>query len=339
MSLSLAIKYRPQTFEDVVGQSMAVKILQKQIETKTFKNVYLFTGPSGTGKTSIAKIMANQINNNQGLPIEIDAASNSGVDNVRQIIEDANVKSLDSYYKVYIIDECHSLSNTAWQAFLKCLEEPPIRTIFIFCTTDAQKIPNTILSRVHRFDFQKLSYEQIVSRLDYISTKELFIADNKDGIEYIAKLAEGGMRDAITMLDKVASYSLLITLENVVKVLGVINYETIFELTNGIIDRKELEVLNIINKQYEQGVDLKIFINQYLLFILDTIKYSLSKSFDCIKIPKLYENELINILNIEGYKDFYNLLLDKLISLKEIIKWETNIKSYIDMNFLIFCRS
>ena len=133
MAESLAVKYRPKTFSEICGQSSIVKIITRQIEMNEFKNACLFAGASGCGKTTIARIVANMINNGQGEPIEIDAASNNGVENVRQIIHDAQERSIDSKYKIYIIDECHSLTNQAWQAFLKCIEEPPTYTIFIFC--------------------------------------------------------------------------------------------------------------------------------------------------------------------------------------------------------------
>lgn len=169
---SLAVKYRPKTFDDVVEQSSIKVILEQQLSTGTFKHAYLFCGGAGTGKTTCARIFANEINKNSGNPIEIDAASNNGVDDVREIIQQAKTKSLDSEYKVFIIDECHSLSNTAWQAMLKLIEEPPAKSIFIFCTTDPQKIPKTILSRVQRYDFNRISQEGIVKRLKHIIDKE-----------------------------------------------------------------------------------------------------------------------------------------------------------------------
>ena len=150
---ALAVKYRPKTFEDVVSQNAIIRILRKQIELKQFKNCYLFCGASGCGKTTVARIFANAINQGNGNPIEIDAASNNGVDNVRQLIKTASERSLDSEYKIIIIDECHALTTQAWQAFLKCIEEPPMYTIFIFCTTDPQKIPTTIINRTMRFNF------------------------------------------------------------------------------------------------------------------------------------------------------------------------------------------
>ena len=171
-SQSLATKYRPTDFSSLTEQSAIKDILENQIKTKTFQHGYLFTGPSGTGKTTSARIFASMINEGKGSPIEVDAASNSGVDNIRQIIEDAKRKPLDAEYKIFIVDECHSLSNGAWQALLKTLEEPPKFTIFIFCTTDPQKVPATILSRVQRYNFQKISKDGIVKRLEYICEME-----------------------------------------------------------------------------------------------------------------------------------------------------------------------
>ena len=171
-SKTLAVKYRPKTFDDVTEQGSIKIILQQQLSSGEIKNAYLFCGPAGCGKTTCARIFANEINNGLGNPIEMDAASNSGVDDVRNIIQQAQTKSLDSEYKVFIIDECHSISNTGWQAFLKLIEEPPAKSIFIFCTTDPQKIPRTILSRVQRYDFTKISQKGIVDRLRYILENE-----------------------------------------------------------------------------------------------------------------------------------------------------------------------
>ena len=169
---SLAVKYRPRTFDSVCSQSSIVKILQRQLDTGEISNTLLFCGSSGCGKTTCARIFANEINKGVGNPIEIDAASNNGVDNVKQIIREANERSIDSEYKVYIIDECHSLTNQAWQAFLKCIEEPPKYTIFIFCTTDPQKIPETIKNRVQKFTFNRISVDKIKERLTFICRSE-----------------------------------------------------------------------------------------------------------------------------------------------------------------------
>lgn len=171
-SKALAIKYRPITFNEVVEQDSIKIILQQQIKENSFKSAYLFVGGAGTGKTTCARIFAHDINHGEGNPIELDAASNNGVEDVREIIQQAKTKSLDSEYKIFIIDECHALSNSAWQAMLKIIEEPPAKSIFIFCTTDPQKIPKTILSRVQRYDFQRISQDGIVNRLKYILDEE-----------------------------------------------------------------------------------------------------------------------------------------------------------------------
>jgi len=169
---TLAIKYRPRVWGDVVEQGSTKIILQQQLESGEVKNAYLFCGPAGCGKTTCARIFANDINKGEGNPIELDAASNNGVDDVREIINQAKTKSLNSEYKIFIIDECHALSNSAWQAMLKIIEEPPAKSIFIFATTDPQKIPKTILSRVQRYDFQRISQKGIVDRLKYILDEE-----------------------------------------------------------------------------------------------------------------------------------------------------------------------
>ena len=243
---SLAVKYRPKTFDDVVEQSSIKVILEQQLSTGTFKHAYLFCGGAGTGKTTCARIFANEINRNSGNPIEIDAASNNGVDDVREIIQQAKTKSLDSEYKVFIIDECHSLSNTAWQAMLKLIEEPPAKSIFIFCTTDPQKIPKTILSRVQRYDFQRISHDGVFSRLDRIYFDEYNRQADADALEYISKIADGGMRDAITLMDKCLSYSNELTLDNVVKALGVTDYDTMFKLNDSFFDDDKAKMIEII---------------------------------------------------------------------------------------------
>lgn len=174
---ALAIKYRPKTWNDVTEQNSTKIILQQQLEAGEVKNAYLFCGPAGCGKTTCARIFANDINKGEGNPIELDAASNNGVDDVRNIIQQAKTKSLDSEYKIFIIDECHALSNSAWQAMLKIIEEPPAKSIFIFCTTNPERIPKTILSRVQRYDFNRISTDGIINRLQYILEQENYVLD------------------------------------------------------------------------------------------------------------------------------------------------------------------
>ena len=209
---ALATKYRPRTFKDVVCQDNIKKVLTNQLETGEVKQAYLFAGSAGTGKTTSARIFANEVNGGKGKPIEIDGASNNGVDNIRNIIDDCRMKSLDSKYKVYIIDEVHMLSIGAFNALLKVLEEPPKGVIFILCTTDPHKIPATILSRVQRFQFKRIPQNEVVKRLQYVLQQEGKITYDMEALQYIAKLADGGMRDALMKLDTVLGYTSKITM-------------------------------------------------------------------------------------------------------------------------------
>ena len=339
---SLAVKYRPKTFEDVTEQDEVKIILKQQLESSTIKNAYLFVGGAGTGKTTCARIFANEINQGKGNPIEMDAASNSGVDDVRNIIQQAKSKSLDSEYKVFIIDECHAISNTGWQAFLKLIEEPPAKSIFIFCTTDPQKIPKTILSRVQRYDFKRISQQGIVNRLLHIlneeyNSKHEYQVKVVDAVSYIAKIAEGGMRDAITMMDKCLSFSNDLTLENVVKALGTTDYETMFKLTDSMIDADPQKMIDIIESIHASGKDLKQFIHLYTNFLLDIQKYAIGCDFSQLQIPQLkeYEQWLEDCGDSEF--DYCQKLLQEMIGLNSDIKYSMYPKADIEAKLLILC--
>lgn len=337
MAEALSVKYRPRTFADCVGQPSIIKILTRQIEANEFKNAVLFSGASGCGKTTCARIVANMINNGQGEPIEIDAASNNGVENVRQIIHDAQERSIDSKYKVYIIDECHSLTNQAWQAFLKCIEEPPKYTIFIFCTTDPQKIPETIKNRVQRFTFNRISTEQIKDRLAYICRMEGF-TNHEESVDYLSRMAEGGMRSAITFLDKCSSYSTDLSINNVLAALGNYSYDTFFSLINNMIDGNEDEVLKIISDFYDEGNDLKLFVDQFLNFCVDVTKYSLFKSPEVTRIPTSMEPQLQGSTNFDNASKYYTYVIDKLLVLKNMLKSDNSPRSTIEILFLQITR-
>lgn len=339
---SLAVKYRPKTFDDMTEQSAIKDILMNQLETKTFQHGYLFTGPAGTGKTTSARIFANMINNGKGNPIEVDAASNSGVDNIRQIIEDAKRKPLDAEYKIFIVDECHSLSNGAWQALLKTLEEPPKFTIFIFCTTDPQKIPNTILSRVQRYNFQKISNKGIVERLSSILIMESEEANecgcdgaydwNTEAIEYIAKVSNGGMRDAITLMDKCLSLSSDLTLENVLQTIGGEDYSTFILFLTALQNKEKGTSITTIENVYNVGKDVKQFMKDFAKFILEVEKYALYKNFDYISLPNTLENELEQLIDDTVF-DVMNFI----VSLNNQIKWDTDPKTLIELSIFIYC--
>lgn len=339
---SLAVTYRPKTFEDMTEQSAIKDILCNQIKTKTFKHGYLFTGPAGTGKTTSARIFANMINDEKGNPIEVDAASNSGVDNIRQIIDDAKRKPLDAEYKIFIVDECHSLSNGAWQALLKTLEEPPKFTIFIFCTTEPQKVPNTILSRVQRYNFQKISNKGIADRLSAILIMESEEANecgcdgaydwNIEAIEYIAKVSNGGMRDAITLLDKCLSLSPDLTLENVLKTIGAEDYTTFITFLSALEGKVKVSAIRIIETVYNAGKDVKQFLRDFAKFVLEVEKYALYKNFDYISLPNTLENELEQLVG-----DTLFSVMDFVVSLNSQIKWDSDSKTLIELSILIYC--
>ena len=654
---ALAIKYRPKTFDDVVEQSEIKTILQEQLSTDTHKNCYLFTGGAGTGKTTCARIFANELNNGEGNPIEIDAASNNGVESVREIIDGAKFKAIDSRFKIYILDECvtgdteiltdrgfvridtvtmqdkvaqytdegfvefvfpnelvhrrykgdmyrvsfrngksprsvlmsphhvqpvrmkqskkiveryikdcvfaqsneiitaglgvednandlltyqdklfialqadgycgkkglwelhlsiptkiarakyllgmcgveykeynagdttsirfyatfpdskkfkdyfsiimggnkakafiselllwdgstksgypgyysctdkdnvdfvaavlaqagyagnqgvalskndphndihqinwfykdtrpsthckktieqfegdiycvkvpsqkiilrangftfisgncHMLSTGAWNAMLKIIEEPPAQTIFIFCTTDPQKIPATILSRVQRYDFRRITFDSVVDRLKYICEQEakelcdikgneflpgdvMPISYDPNALAYIAKIADGGMRDAITLLDKCVSYSTEVTIENVTTALGTVDYDTFIDLTNAILDCKADKAVLLIEDAYRRGLDLKQFMKQYQLFLLDLAKYCLLGDFKFLQMPDTYADQLKTLADFK----FIKYLLGETIKLNNTLKWDTNPKALIEASLIMLCQ-
>ena len=334
--MNLAVKYRPQHFEDVVCQDNVKKVLSNQLQTGEIKQAYLFCGSSGTGKTTSARIFASDVNGGKGKPIEIDGASNNGVDNIRSIIDDCRMKSLDSKYKVYIIDEVHMLSIGAFNALLKVLEEPPKGVIFILCTTDPHKIPATILSRLQRFDFKRIPQFDIVQRLKYILDKEGKITYDIEALEYIAKLADGGMRDAIMKLDTVLGYTTNITLQAVLDCLGITNYEHLVAIVQGIINKQPDEPIQIIDKIYRDGKDLKLFVKDLNKFVLDLCKLSITRNKELTMIPTDIMRKCIHIAtNTPKYQlvdilDAINNLLDK-------IKYEQNPKNLIESELIILC--
>lgn len=360
--ISLAVKYRPNRFEDVVSQDSIKEILMNQIETGEFKNAYLFCGGAGTGKTTTARIVASEMNQGKGTPIEIDGASNNGVDNIREIIDKCKSKSLDCKYKVFIIDEVHMLSIGAFNALLKTLEEPPQGAIFILCTTDPQKIPNTILSRVQRFDFKRIPANKIVDRLVYIIDQEnseivsahsgsqdaahdwewakhegIPVIDyDVDALQYIAKLADGGMRDSITMLDKVLGYTLDVTMENVVEALGETDYKLYFDLLFAIWEGKPVDALNITTQAHYNGKDLKLFMRGFTNMILDVIKYSLTNDLGLTSFPVSCTDDLLSCAEISD--EMLLNLLDQLNRVTTQIKWESNPRPIIEAELILLCR-
>lgn len=343
MEKSLAVKYRPHCWNDVLGQDAVKIILRQQLESGTTHQAMLFCGPSGDGKTTCARIFANMLNRGKGLPIEIDAASHNGVDDVRDIGKMATSQALDATYKVFIIDECHMITPQGWASFLKLIEEPPARAVFIFCTTDPQKIPATILSRVQRFQFQKVSTDNIVDRLHFICVSEEVAPIPNNGyteaIQYIAKLADGGVRLAIQYLEKCLAYSDELTVENVVKALNVTNYDDYIGITNLMSDPSDVaSLVTRLDEIYASGVDFKQFLKQYVSFILDVNKTivldDLDEAFKYINLPRTKEIE--RWLSAQDNLDFYNQLLRHLVKLDADVKYSQNPKVDIEAGLLLF---
>ena len=317
--ITLAVKYRPNSWEDMSGQDSIKVILDEQLRNGTFKNGYLFSGASGCGKTTSARIFANKINEGKGSPIEIDAASNSGVDNIRIINEQARKKPIDSAYKIFIVDECHVISLVGWQAMLKTLEDCPKSAVFILCTTNPEKIPNTVLNRVQRYDFSKISNDKILERLKYICKQETIVAD-EGALQLITKMANGGMRDAITMLDKVSSLNSKITIESVVSALGTVDYDVYFDLLESMLNNEPDNSLKVLEYIHSQGKDLKQFIKQFQYFVVDVSKYNLFKNFSYTQIPETDKNKE----RMQFLKGDTVSILNFIISVNEVIKWENN---------------
>lgn len=343
MYKSLATKYRPKEFSEVVEQGVTVRILQRVLEKGAPKNAYLFAGASGSGKTTLARIFANKLNNGCGTPIEIDAASNNGVENVRAIIESADQRSLDSIYKVFIIDEAHSITTQGWQAFLKCLEEPPMYTIFMFCTTEPHKIPATILNRLQRYNIAKISNEGIRTRLEYICQQEGF-TNYSETCDLISKICQGCMRDAITMLDQCSDFSEDLCLENSKQILGNVSAEVMMKLTNFLLDGNEEKMFAVIESLFQEGVDLKQFMSNYLEFVLDLCKYIIFQTIGVTNIPEYLEtvqDQYTNLRYTVGFENslvWFNKLADKVLDIKNAIKYDTSYKTTIEAYLIRICR-
>lgn len=345
MYQALYRKYRPQNFNEVVGQKIIVKTLINAIKTNKISHAYLFAGPRGTGKTSIAKIFAKTINCknlNNVTPcencdsclsfnskkdidmIEIDAASNNGVDEIRNLKNSVNFVPNNSKYKVYIIDEVHMLSTSAFNALLKTLEEPPEFVIFILATTELYKVPETIISRCQNFEFRRISISDMSSRLLQICEKENILIDN-DAINEISKISNGGMRDAIGLLDQLSAYTTKkITIDDINDVCGFISNEHLFEMMSLIIDNNLDEVLTKINKYNDEGKDLTI--------ILKKIAEQLKNVLIYINASEYFDDKNL----IEKYEYFANKIAEKKINkmINEITESLKNMKYENDKLFL-----
>lgn len=334
-------KYRPSNFNDVVGQEVVVETLKNALKTNKISHAYMFSGPRGTGKTTIAKILAKAINcenSNDGLScdkcekclsiinnestdiIEIDAASNNGVDEIREIRNKINLVPSELKYKVYIIDEVHMLSIGAFNALLKTLEEPPAHVIFILATTDPHKVPVTIISRCQCFEFKRINDRLIVERLENICYKEN-ISIQTNVLEKIAKISEGGMRDSLGILDKVSSYSTeLITLDIFNDINGLVDDDLRSEFLSSVFNKDFSKILEITDMIYNSG-------KNFIIFVQDLIEDLRNYMVDYY----INGNE---IYSIEFVLSFIKSLNELLINLKNVnnlkVMFEASILSFVD---------
>lgn len=324
MDLALYRKYRPQTFKEVVGQDHVIKSLQGALQLGRVSHAYLFTGVRGTGKTTIARLLAKVLNcekNKQGFItdccnqcsvckefnegrsidlIEIDAASNRGIDEIRNLKESVRFGPTIGRFKVYIIDEVHQLTKEAFNALLKTLEEPPEHAIFILASTEPQKILDTIISRTQRFDFKRLSVDQILQKLVRIAKAEDIKID-REALRMVASSGDGSMRDAESNFAKVISFKTNdIRPEDVQEILDLIPFKINQEFLNLIAASKKTEALQYVNKLYESGVDLEQFVKSFIDYLRKVLIINLNPSATKISFSNQFNQEQIQVMTAQA---------------------------------------
>ena len=320
-------KFRPKIFDDVLGQEHVTRTLKNQIMSHNIAHAYLFSGIRGTGKTSTAKIFAravNCLNNHEGNPcneceicisildetnmdvIEMDAASNNGVDDIRELRDKVMFLPVKSKYKVYIIDEVHMLSKGAFNALLKTLEEPPEHLLFILATTEPQKIPATILSRCQRFDLKRINADIIVENMKKICN-ELEIKYEEKALKLIAANSEGAMRDAQSILDRCISFNSQVDYDTVINLLGTVNYQVILEAVEAIADKNIVKTMSLVDNILNSGKELTFFLDELIICFRNMLIIKTTNSSD--NLMRISEDETNEIKE-----------LNKKISVEEIVK-------------------
>lgn len=343
-------RYRPSSFEEVVGQENIVKTLVNLIKMKKISHGYLFCGPRGTGKTSMAKIFANALNcihtielektcdnclqnSNKSIDIiEIDAASNNSVNDIRTIREQVEFAPTNSPYKIYIVDEVHMLSKSAFNALLMTLEEPPAHAIFIFATTNPDSIPDTILSRVQRYNFKRIPKKDLIERLTFVFDQENVKYD-KESIETISFLANGSLRDALSIADQVNAYSNSdITFEKISKVFGLSTIESQVKFINLIAQKKLSEALEFFEKLIEEGIDYSRFVFSLIELLKNFLIYKQTQNVDLITLSNPDILEKINLTNNAAYS-----FLDIFTPLLKEIKYSDLPEHLIQLTIIKIC--
>ncbi|MFF2597355.1 DNA polymerase III subunit gamma/tau [Priestia megaterium] len=351
--------YRPQSFNDVVGQQHIIKTLQNALVQEKFSHAYLFSGPRGTGKTTAAKILAKAVNCEKapiaepcnecatcrGITdgsisdvIEIDAASNNGVDEIRDIRDKVKYAPSAVRYKVYIIDEVHMLSIGAFNALLKTLEEPPAHVIFILATTEPHKIPLTIISRCQRFDFKRISPEDIVYRMkEVLSSEELEVSE--DALYEIAKASEGGMRDALSLLDQAISYSTeKVSLEDVLSITGAVSQAFIVKIVQAIFNENIVEALDSVESLIKNGKDPARFVEDLIFYYRDVLLYQASEE-NAYLLEKAAVNEEFKELSSKMDSAFIYKVIAELNQTQQEMKWSNHPRVLLEVALVKLAQS
>lgn len=335
-------EFRPKTFEEVIGQEHITETLRRQVKNGRIAHAYLFSGGRGSGKTSTAKILSravNCLNPIDGEPCnnceicrgalensitditEIDAASNNGVDNIRDIREEVEFLPTTAKYRVYIIDEVHMLSTGAFNALLKTLEEPPAHVIFILATTEPQKLPVTILSRCQRFDFKKISINNISKTLKKCS-EQLNIEIEEKAINLISRLADGAMRDAYSILDRcIADGETRITEEKVRELVGIPEFEYVSAFINLILNAKTTELIDYMEKTIADGKNIEVFLDESIKFLRDVLVLKASKNIEGFSEEE--KNVMMEIANCTDAQKLINLITN-LAMVQGNMKWSSD---------------
>ncbi|PVE62291.1 DNA polymerase III subunit gamma/tau [Priestia megaterium] len=351
--------YRPQSFNDVVGQQHIIKTLQNALVQEKFSHAYLFSGPRGTGKTTAAKILAKAVNCEKapiaepcnecatcrGIidgsisdVIEIDAASNNGVDEIRDIRDKVKYAPSAVRYKVYIIDEVHMLSIGAFNALLKTLEEPPAHVIFILATTEPHKIPLTIISRCQRFDFKRISPEDIVYRMkEVLGSEELEVSE--DALYEIAKASEGGMRDALSLLDQAISYSTeKVSLEDVLSITGAVSQAFIVKIVQAIFNENIVEALDSVESLIKNGKDPARFVEDLIFYYRDVLLYQASEE-NAYLLEKAAVNEEFKELSSKMDSAFIYKVIAELNQTQQEMKWSNHPRVLLEVALVKLAQS
>lgn len=344
--------YRPQKFSEVVGQKAVIKTLRNALSENKIAHAYLFCGPRGTGKTTMARLFAKALNCEEGIGhecdvcqncvavktgshpdvFEIDAASNSGVDSVRDLIDQVRYQPILGRYKVYIIDEVHNMSSSAFNALLKTLEEPPANVVFILATTEPQKVLPTILSRVQRFDFTKVSDEDIISKMSEILEKEN-VTYEEGSLELIARFADGGVRDALSILDQVVSYSGdNISIEDINTLFGLLNVKDKLDFVRKIGSKDLASVINTAKDMYSRGIDIVKLHDDLIKIFKDLLVFGMTKDESLLTVLKPNE-ALQTLIKPKDIKRSLNILIDARREYRKV----TNAFDHFELTLIKLC--